>query len=136
MSNGISKRQTIKAKTLLNYYLKRVDETNGTVTFETIANELDMTVDNVYQRINAMKRELADQFEIPVMKRHNGPRKTNKSDPAELAALAALYLPRIAPKPVPEVEPATEVVELPEMEVQSEANDFTIEPTNDSESAE
>ena len=87
-------RNTVDAETLLGTYVdlfnaNLTEDGNSTATFQDVANTLDMTVDNVYQRILKIRKELKSQgIDLPLMKRNNEPRKTVKR--ISLNALASI----------------------------------------------
>lgn len=87
-------RNSVDAETLLSTYVALyndgLDSDGQTIaTFQDVADKLEMTVDNVYQRVLKLRKELKAQgVEIPLMKRTNEPRKTVKR--ISLASLAAI----------------------------------------------
>ena len=87
-------RNSVDAETLLSTYVALyndgLDSDGQTIaTFQDVADKLEMTVDNVYQRVLKLRKELKAQgVEIPLMRRSNAPRKTVKR--ISLASLAAI----------------------------------------------
>jgi hypothetical protein len=87
-------RNSVDAETLLSTYVALyndgLDSDGQTIaTFQDVADKLEMTVDNVYQRVLKLRKELKTQgVDIPLMKRTNEPRKTVKR--ISLTSLAAI----------------------------------------------
>lgn len=77
-------RKSVDSETLLSVYVELYnkglqEDGTSTSTFTDVALALDMTVENVYQRILKIRKDLATQeVTIPLMKRSNDPRKTVK----------------------------------------------------------
>ena len=77
-------RKSVDSETLLSVYVELFnkglqEDGTSTSTFTDVALALDMTVDNVYQRILKIRKDLTAQgVTIPLMKRSTDPRKTVK----------------------------------------------------------
>lgn len=77
-------RKSVDSETLLSAYVELYnkglqEDGTSTSTFTDVALALDMTVENVYQRILKIRKELmAQDVTLPLMKRSNDPRKTVK----------------------------------------------------------
>lgn len=78
-------RKSVDSETLLSVYVELYnkglqEDGTSTSTFTDVALALDMTVDNVYQRILKIRKENLRPagMDIPMMKRSNEPRKTVK----------------------------------------------------------
>jgi biotin operon repressor len=87
-------RKSVDSETLLSTYValynEGLDSDGQTIaTLQDVADKLGMTVNNVYQRIRTLRKELKAQgVDIPLMKRTNEPRKTVKR--LSLSSLAAI----------------------------------------------
>lgn len=90
MSDQVQHKQTVSAEMLLATYVKTWNDSNGNATLQEVADILDMEVNNVYQRILKIRKELqASGIKVPLMKRSHDPRKSTKRvDLGKLAALA------------------------------------------------
>lgn len=78
-------RKSVDSETLLSVYVELYnkglqEDGTSTSTFTDVALALDMTVENVYQRILKIRKENLRPagMDIPMMKRSNDPRKTVK----------------------------------------------------------
>ena len=77
-------RKSVDSETLLSTYVELYnkglqEDGTSTSTFTDVALALDMTVENVYQRVLKIRKDLTAQgVTIPLMKRSNDPRKTVK----------------------------------------------------------
>ena len=78
-------RKSVDSETLLSVYVELYnkglqEDGTSTSTFTYVALALDMTVENVYQRILKIRKENLRPagMDIPMMKRSNDPRKTVK----------------------------------------------------------
>lgn len=77
-------RKSVDSETLLSVYVELYnkglqEDGTSTSTFTDVALALDMTVENVYQRVLKIRKDLTAQgVTIPLMKRSNDPRKAVK----------------------------------------------------------
>ena len=89
-SENQSHKATVSAEALLKTYVEMWNDSNGTATLQDVADMLEMEVNNVYQRMLKIRKDLeASGVKIPLMKRSNSPSKSAKRvDLGKLAALA------------------------------------------------